>query len=135
MKKYIPAMTIVFAFTLLSLGAVTYGGETSTLSVEGMTCQGCVNKVESAVKDVDGVESVNVDLESNSAEVTYTSADSMTAIQQAITGAGFSVKTAEASGKSMEAKAGKTCDGAKCAKKAGSTCSDKEKDTEKGKDI
>ncbi|MBS1271199.1 MAG: Copper chaperone CopZ [Candidatus Marinimicrobia bacterium] len=133
MKKYIPAMAIVFALAVLSLGTVVYGGETSKLSVEGMTCQGCVNKVESAVKDIDGVESVNVDLESNSAEVTYASAELMPTIQQAIADAGFTVKTGEATekaGKSMDKKAGKTCGD----KRDG--CADKDKSAkEKGKDI
>lgn len=126
MKRYISALTMVLTIGLLSAGTVALGGETTNLSVEGMTCQGCVDKVESAVKKVDGVESVDVDLQSNTAKVTYASAANLTSIEQAIADAGFQVKTADATSKSMEGKAGKTCgDDSDC-------CSG---DKSKGKDI
>lgn len=42
---------------------------TITLSVEGMTCQGCVKGVERAITGVDGVTSVEVSLEKKQAQV------------------------------------------------------------------
>ena len=41
-----------------------------TLNVEGMSCMHCVKKVETALKEVKGVKSVNVSLENKTAEVT-----------------------------------------------------------------
>ncbi len=35
--------------------------------IEGMTCSGCSGRVEKALKAVDGIENVRVDLEDNSA--------------------------------------------------------------------
>lgn len=40
-----------------------------TLTVEGMSCEGCEQTVEDALKIVDGVENVQADRTSNSATV------------------------------------------------------------------
>ena len=40
-----------------------------TLTVEGMSCDGCERTIEAALKDVEGVESVAVDRTTNSATV------------------------------------------------------------------
>ena len=45
--------------------------ETRVINVEGMTCGGCVKSVDSAVSQLQGVQSVDVDLEGNKASVTY----------------------------------------------------------------
>ena len=39
------------------------------LSIEGMSCQHCVNHVTEALKEIEGVRSVKVTLETKSAEV------------------------------------------------------------------
>ncbi len=47
--------------------------ETKTISVgvEGMTCQGCVSSIETAIAAVDGVVDQKVNLKSNSASITF----------------------------------------------------------------
>lgn len=50
------------------------GGEnmqTKTLDVKGMTCGHCKMSVESALKGLDGVATVEVDLSNGKVEVTY----------------------------------------------------------------
>ncbi|MCF7804554.1 MAG: heavy-metal-associated domain-containing protein [Candidatus Marinimicrobia bacterium] len=147
MRKYIPAFVIAIAVGLISLGTVAQGGEkTSEVSIEGMICEACVNKVESAVKKVDGVKAVNVDLKTNSAQVTFASTANMASVEQAVADAGYTVKTAEAQ-KTMKSSEGATCGASKASAKeastksadanAGATCSDKSKASAKetGKEI
>ena len=64
--------------------------ETRVINVEGMTCGGCVKSVDSAVSQLQGVQSVDVDLEGNKASVTYdASTVTVEAIVEAIEDAGF----------------------------------------------
>lgn len=42
-----------------------------TLNVEGMTCDHCKSAVEGALKDLNGVKDVTVDLDTGKVEVTY----------------------------------------------------------------
>jgi len=61
----------------------------TTLNIEGMTCMSCVTKVDSALRDVDGVMAVHVDLEGNKAVVS--GGDEMDLVQ-AVENAGFRAK-------------------------------------------
>lgn len=70
--------------------------ETRVINVEGMTCGGCVKSVDSAVSQLPGVQSVDVDLEGNKASVTYdASTVAVEAIVEAIEDAGFDASVAE----------------------------------------
>ena len=60
-----------------------------TLKIEGMMCKHCQARVEKALKAVAGVESVEVDLEAKTAEVTGSA--SAEALKQAVTDAGYQV--------------------------------------------
>jgi P-type Cu+ transporter len=61
-----------------------------TLSIFGMSCAGCVLKVEKAVLDVPGVVGVKVSLPANMARVTYRSGTAdLAAIQAAVTDLGY----------------------------------------------
>lgn len=69
--------------------------KTQEINIEGMTCGGCVKSVESAVSQLQGVQSVNVDLEGNKASVTYDSAIvTVGNITEAIEEAGFDTNLA-----------------------------------------
>ena len=69
--------------------------ETRVINVEGMTCGGCVKSVDSAVSQLPGVQSVDVDLEGNKASVTYdASTVTVEAIVEAIEDAGFDASVA-----------------------------------------
>ncbi len=61
-----------------------------TLNVEGMSCQHCVANVKKAVEALDGVDSVEVDLEAGKVAVEG-SADA-DAVKAAIAQAGYTVK-------------------------------------------
>ena len=58
--------------------------------IEGMTCPSCVSHITRAVRKVDGVESVKVDLGSDSAIVGFDPArTSLDAIASSITNSGY----------------------------------------------
>ena len=60
------------------------------IPIEGMTCASCVSRIARAVRKTDGVESVRVDLGSDSATVAFDSArTSLGAIGDAIGRAGY----------------------------------------------
>ncbi|KAJ1770063.1 Cu(2+)-transporting P-type ATPase [Coemansia sp. RSA 1813] len=63
---------------------------TQKWSVQGMTCQSCVRSIEAVLQDVEGVQSVSVSLEENSAAVAYDPQEvSAQDITEAIEGCGF----------------------------------------------
>jgi len=61
-----------------------------TLSIEGMSCNHCVNHVKNALADVVGVESATVDLATKSAVVTGGALDDA-ALRAAVAEAGYGV--------------------------------------------
>ena len=65
-------------------------GEEAVVAIEGMSCMHCVGKVEKALKDLDGVLSVTVDLEKKEAKVGYDPARTgLEAIREKIVEAGY----------------------------------------------
>ncbi len=77
-----------------------YGVATAelTLPVEGMTCASCVRRVEKSLETVPGVESVNVNLATETATVRYLpGAATRAGMVAAVEGAGYSVAQQAAS--------------------------------------
>lgn len=65
---------------------------TTTLTVTGMSCMGCVNSVKNLVSALPGVAGVQVDLASGRVEVTHDPAlADIQTIRQAIEGGGYQV--------------------------------------------
>ena len=64
---------------------------TKKFTVEGMHCQGCVNAVTAEVSVVDGVENVDVDLDSGRLSVTGADVDDA-AVRAAVDEAGYQVR-------------------------------------------
>ena len=63
--------------------------------IQGMTCAACVRRVEKAVRKVDGVRDVSVNLVSNRATVTFDAGETrLDAIEEAIRAAGYEVPSA-----------------------------------------
>lgn len=63
---------------------------TETITVKGMTCQGCVNSVTKALKGVSGVQDTVVDLDGEKATVTFDEgATNVVALKQAVEDAGY----------------------------------------------
>jgi|GEM_PF-630642 len=86
------SVAVVASFMVL-LGANLYASDTAKLSVDGMTCNGCVKSVKSALEKVDGVESAQVDLKSNSAVVAFNpEKTTLETMEKAVADAGYSAK-------------------------------------------
>lgn len=60
-----------------------------TISIEGMSCQHCVNTITSTLQGLEGVTSVAVSLEAKNAVVEGTASDA--ALKEAIEDIGFDV--------------------------------------------
>lgn len=66
---------------------------TETITVKGMTCDGCVKSVTKALKNVGGVEDAKVDLQGQSATITFDDGvTSVTALKEAVEDAGYDVE-------------------------------------------
>lgn len=64
------------------------------LSVSGMSCARCVDKIEKFVGSLDGISAVNVDLASKSVSVEFAPPATEALIKEAILDAGFEVNAA-----------------------------------------
>jgi Cu+-exporting ATPase len=66
---------------------------TTTLKLRGMSCAGCANSIESAIRGVPGVSESNVNFGIGQASVTYNPAQTdIAAIQAAVVAAGYSAE-------------------------------------------
>lgn len=63
-----------------------------TIEIEGMSCGHCVKKVETGLKDIKGVKSVNVDLEAKKATVTMKQEISDGVLKNVVEELGYEVK-------------------------------------------
>lgn len=63
------------------------------LNIEGMSCQHCVNRVKGALEELDGVNSVSVNLDDDTAEITYDSSKvDLKKFKEVVVEAGYEVK-------------------------------------------
>ncbi|MGA2668323.1 MAG: heavy metal-associated domain-containing protein [Ignavibacteria bacterium] len=86
----LPLMLIFLASSIKTESAVRYGNEKTIIALGSIMCGQCVTKVEKALKNVDGVIDVNVDLDSKQATVTFdNSVTSLEKLENAITKAGY----------------------------------------------
>ena len=67
--------------------------ENITLTINGMKCTGCSQRVERALKNTDGIKDAIVDLESKKAKICYNKDEiSVKQICETITDVGFEVE-------------------------------------------
>ena len=66
---------------------------TTTYSVNGMTCGGCVRNVKAAIGSVEGVTDVQIDFKNRQAIVTSDAELDDTAVRAAVEEAGYEVAT------------------------------------------
>jgi copper ion binding protein len=67
------------------------------LPIEGMTCASCVSRITRAIRKLDGVEAVRVDLRSDAAEVSFDrSRTSLSAVADACRSAGYEAQVERA---------------------------------------
>lgn len=88
----------IFALlTACAIGAAAYVGcsakseaTTAEVALPTLQCAACVNTVKTAVKKVEGVQGVSVDLDAKTAKVTFdASATDVPALEQAIVQVGY----------------------------------------------
>lgn len=64
----------------------------TTLNINGMTCGGCVNSVTNALKQIDGVNNVQVSLADKNAVIDFDdSKTNVDSLKQAVEDAGYDV--------------------------------------------
>jgi Cu+-exporting ATPase len=72
--------------------APAVSSKTLSVGIVGMSCASCVGRIEKALKGIPNVESANVNLATERAEVTFSSAPDQAAVQKAVEGAGYEVR-------------------------------------------
>ncbi len=66
--------------------------QNTTIKIDGMTCMGCVNSLENVLKEISGVDNVEVSLEQAQASIQYDAdVTNGNAFIEAIEEAGFDV--------------------------------------------
>lgn len=70
---------------------------TKVIKIEGMSCMHCVKRVDQALKTLDGVTGVNVNLELKQASVDYQGSINDEVIKSVIDDAGYDVLSIEES--------------------------------------
>ncbi len=73
------------------LSTPSKGGRKLSIGVAGMACASCVGRVEKALHSVDRVEAANVNLATERAELTFSAAPDLAAIQAAVEDAGYAI--------------------------------------------
>lgn len=67
--------------------------EQTTLKIEGMTCDHCKSAVDGALRNLEGVQDVQVDVAKGTADVTYNhSAVTIGSMKEAVEEQGYDVK-------------------------------------------
>lgn len=66
-----------------------------TLAIEGMTCEGCATGLQAALAKVSGVSGATVSYEDRQARISATSSVSEEALRKVVSGAGYTLKSAE----------------------------------------
>jgi copper chaperone len=116
MKK---AILAILAFLLVVSLLQAAEMKTANFKIEGMTCNGCVNKVKTSLSKVDGVKEAVVTLADNSAKVVYDPGKTNEgALKEVVSKAGYKVvanaeKPAGCAGCPEAGKAGGCCPGKK----------------------
>ncbi len=91
-------ISIALMALVIVVGAVNIlpakSGDTVTLKVSGMVCGDCTGKVTTALKTLDGIDKVTVDLKAGEAMVTYDSKQiAVPDMEKAVVAAGFAIGT------------------------------------------
>ncbi len=122
---------VVFVVIMIVVGVASAQGSKSptvSLAVSGMKCEDCAAKVDKALRGVDGVKDVTVNLKNQTAQIVLASASVKSDVLiKAVKDAGFQAKVGK--GSAATKKADCCCSGSDCkkdsvaAKKSGCCCS------------
>ena len=100
MKKIFLLIILIFVFTSCGENENIFEEEiifeeptfaTTELTVWGMTCNRCVNKISGALNEIDGIINVSVDLNAELVTVEHDFDLDTEIISQTITGEGFNI--------------------------------------------
>ena len=106
-KLVLTLLVVLVAFTLAACGGDDSGNQPSgqserfgqsaalvktELTVWGMTCNSCANKVSKAISALDGVARVSVDLRAELVTVEHEPELDVGAIKDSVTAAGFNIQ-------------------------------------------
>ena len=101
--KAIKILFLVTATVLFATGCNKTEASTTSINVKSAVCETCVNNIETAVKNVDGVKSVSLDLETQFANVVFDkSKTNVPAIESAIVMAGYSANGYQPNKKALD---------------------------------
>lgn len=91
-------LSCVFVFSLIAVsGCSTAETRTTKINVPTAQCMMCANNIEKALKKVDGVSEVAVDMDVKVVSVTYDATrTSVASLEKAIAGAGYQANQAVA---------------------------------------
>jgi copper chaperone len=64
---------------------------TSTIKIKGMSCQHCVMAVTKALKEIEGLSSVNVDLQDGSATIEHSGPIDMNRVKSVVEREGYQI--------------------------------------------
>ncbi len=73
----------------------SHGSHTTHVEIEGMNCASCVGRVERAIADVPGVESVAVNLATERADIVFSGAPDIAGIVESLERAGYPARQEE----------------------------------------
>jgi len=100
--------SFLFFFTIIvfSVNALATDQQTIEVEVTGMTCPFCVYGTEKKLRELEGVEKVEVSLAKKKARIIMKEGQAVDiiAIKKAITDAGFTAGVARINGKAVDAK-------------------------------
>ena len=71
---------------------IDYKAKKVTISISGMHCSGCARKVENAIRSVEGVKNVFVDLPNNKALIEMEEKASLEAVAKVVSEVGYKVE-------------------------------------------
>jgi copper chaperone CopZ len=114
-RYHMRQVVLAFLVVALSAGVVlaqSTQSETVKLSVTGMHCDNCVQKVDKALRGVEGVKDVKVDLKEKTAEVALAATSVKTeTLVKAVSDVGFKAQLASAASSSTKEEKCACCSG------------------------
>jgi len=116
MQRFVLVLLVV----MIAVGVASAQAPKATtvnLAISGMSCNGCASKVDKALRGVDGVKDVKVDLKNQSAEIVLAAASVESAkLVKAVADAGFKASVGKAKSSVREEDCSSCEEGSDCAK-------------------
>lgn len=90
MKDNLKKISLSIFFITLICANLYAANKTAEISLPSIQCGSCIRTIEKALDKVDGITNIDIDVENKKGVITYDdSKTTLTAIEDAITGAGY----------------------------------------------